>query len=452
MDSAASSPADRAGGAGVAPVATLSIGPAPATTAAPVVQRTHGGGGAFGLATFASLRHRDFRYLWFGTFFMTSGMWVQQVTLGWLVYELTGSAVLLGTLNAVRALPFLLCSPFAGVAADRFDRRRLLLATQPLLLASALVMGALIGLGQLEVWHLFGFTALTALVWAFNTPVRQALVPSLVPRRELLNAISLNSVGFNTTKVLGPALGGALIVWFGAAGNFFVQAVAYACVLVWLYLMRVPAGASPTHRGGSALADLKEGLAYVWRHPVLLGLMVMALVPNIFVMPVYQALMPIFQKDVVGVGPDGLGLLLAAPGAGATVATLALASVAHRVRRPGLLLLGCLVLMGVFLYLFSRTSELGSGALMLVGMGAFQITFLTTNNTMIQLAVPDALRGRVMAIYGIDHGLAPAGAMLAGLEAHFLGAPTTVAISGAAVVLLGLLIAWRMPRIRQMKA
>jgi predicted MFS family arabinose efflux permease len=176
--------------------------------------------------------------------------------------------------------------------------------------------------------------------------------------------------------------------------------------------------------------------------------MIAALVPNLFVMPVYQALMPIFQKDILLVGPEGLGLLMAAPGLGATLATLTLASFAYRVRRTGVLLVGCLFLMGAFLFLFAWTTALPLAMLTLFGMGAFQITFLTTTNTMLQLMVPDALRGRVMAIYAIDHGLAPAGAMLAGVEAHFLGAPTTVAVAGALVMLLALLVAWRIPQVR----
>jgi MFS family permease len=261
---------------------------------------------------FASLRHKNFRYLWTGTIFMSAGQWIQQVTLGWLVYDLTGSSVLLGVLNGVRALPFLIVGPSAGVAADRMDRRKLLLGIQALLLLSALAMGVLVVSGLVEVWHIFVFSAITATAWSVNQPLRQTLVANVVPKRDLMNAVALNSLGFNVTKVLGPALGGALIAAFGAGGNFFIQALAYVSVLAAIYAMQVPSGGAAA-RQASVFANLKEGLQYVRSNQVVLALMISALVPNIFAMP-YQALMPVFQKDVLQVGPGALGLMMAAPG------------------------------------------------------------------------------------------------------------------------------------------
>jgi predicted MFS family arabinose efflux permease len=363
---------------------------------------------------------------------------------------MTGSAVLLGALNGLRSLPFLISGPIAGVAADRMDRRKLLLRTQPVLVISSLVMGGLVVSGLLEVWHLFAFTLITAVAWSFNQPVRHSLVATLVPRRDLLNAVALDQSSFNVTKVAAPALAGLLIVWFGAGGNFFVQGAAYAGVLVMIYLMRVPP-TPPEARQASARANLREGLAYVWGNPLVLTLMVVALVPQIFVLP-YQALMPVFQKDVLGVGPEGLGLLLAAPGVGAVAAMLLLAATAHRVRRNGVLLLAGLVLVGVFLVLFSQTRSLPLALLALTGVGGFSIMFLATTNSMLQVTVPDALRGRVTSIYMLDRGLAPAGALLAGASTELLGAPTTTAIMGCSVILLAGLVAWRVPRVREFRA
>ena len=174
----------------------------------------------FRLGTFSSLRHLNFRYLWFGTLFMSGGQWIQQVTLGWLLYDLTGSSVLLGLLNGLRALPFLIASPIAGVAADRMDRKQLILVTQYVLIMTTLAMGLLVASGVLEVWHLFVFTLVTGVIWAFVDPVRQTLVPALVPRKDLMNAVALNSAAFNLTKVIGPSLGGVLILFSGAAGKF----------------------------------------------------------------------------------------------------------------------------------------------------------------------------------------------------------------------------------------
>jgi len=403
-----------------------------------------------GLQTFTSLRHLDYRYLWTGTLMMGAGQWIQQVTLGWLLYDLTGSSVLLGALNGLRALPFLVTGPMAGVAADRMDRRRLMLRTQYVLIATALLMGGLVASGLLEVWHIFVFTLITGVAWSFSEPVRQSLIPSVVPKKDLVNAIALNSGGFNLMKVIGPALGGVLIALFGAAGNFFVQGTAYVGVLTMIYLLHVPPTPEKARRS-SALANLKEGFRYVWSTPAVLALMTLAYVPRIFAVP-YQTLMPIFQKDVLRVGPEGLGMLMAAPGVGAVLAVLVLASAASRVRRQGLLLVGSIVVLGIFLISFSRATSFPVALVLLVVVGACQMIFLASTNTMLMLIVPDELRGRVMSLYMLDRGLMPAGALFAGVTAHFIGAPSTVTAMGTILILLTLVVAWRVPAIRALES
>ena len=351
----------------------------------------------FRLGTFSSLRHANYRYLWIGTVFMSAGQWVQQVTLGWLLYDLTGSSVLLGMLNGLRALPFLVASPIAGVAADRTDRKKIILTSQYVLMITAVSMAILVASGFVQVWHLFAFTLITGVAWAFVDPVRQSLVPTLVPKKDLMNAVALNSAAFNLTKVIGPSLGGLIIVVFGAAGNFFVQSVAYVAVLWSIYWMVIP----PTPieaRQSSALANLKEGLVYVWSNPAVFALMASALVPRIFAVP-YQTLMPVFQKDVLKVGPEGLGILLAAPGLGAMLAGLMLATLANRVRRQGVLMMVSLAMLGIMMNLFSWTTSFPLAVLALVAVGSCQIFYMATTNTMLQVIVPDHLRGRVMSIY-----------------------------------------------------
>ena len=402
----------------------------------------------FRLRTFSSLRHADYRYLWTGTLFMSAGQWIQQVTLGWLLYDLTGSSVLLGMLNGIRALPFLVASPIAGVAADRMDRRRLILTTQYILIVTAVSMGLLVASGYLKVWHLFAFTVITGVTWAFVDPVRQSLVPALVPREDLANAVALNSAAFNLTKVIGPSLGGALIVFSGAAGNFFVQSAAYVGVLISVYWMTIPPTPLEARRS-SALANLKEGLVYVWSNPAVFALMTAALVPRIFAVP-YQTLMPVFQKDVLKVGPEGLGILLAAPGLGAMLAGLMLAMLANRVRRQGVLMLVSLVALGIMLNLFSWTRSFPLALLSLVAVGGCQVFYMATTNTMLQVIVPDHLRGRVMSIYALDRGLMPVGAFMAGGSAHLVGAPATVGGMGLLVILLALLVAWLAPVVRRL--
>jgi MFS family permease len=403
----------------------------------------------FRLHTFSSLRHLDFRYLCAGTFLMSAGQWIQQVTLGWLVYEITGNSILLGMLNGLRALPFLVTGPLAGVAADRMDRQKLMLHTQYVLIVSALIMGGLVASEHLKVWHIFVFTLITGIAWTFSEPVRQSLIPSVVPKAEVANAIALNSGGFNLMKIIGPAAGGAMIAVFGVAGNFLMQGLAFAGVLVMVYLMHVPPTPVEARRS-SALSNLKEGFSYVWSTPAVLALMILAYVPRVFAVP-YQTLMPVFQKDVLGVGPEGLGLLMAAPGVGAVLSVLVLASLTNRVKRQGLLLVGSIVILGAFLILFSQITSFWLSLVVLVAVGGFQMLFLASTNTMLMLIVPDELRGRVMSLYMLDRGLMPAGALFAGVVAHFIGGPLTVAIMGAIVIVLALIVAWRVPAIRALE-
>jgi len=381
---------------------------------------------------------------------MSAGQLVQQVTLGWLIYDLTGNSMLLGALNGLRALPFLITGPMAGVAADRLDRRKLLLRTQWVLIATAILFGALVWSPFLHVWHIFAFTLITGVAWTITEPVRMSLIPSVVPKEELANAVALNSGGFNLMKVIGPALGGALIAWFGAAENFFVQAACYIGVLAMIHGMQIPPQRAGSTRH-SAFANLKEGFAYVWHTPAVLALMTLAYVPRVFAVP-YQTLMPVFQKDVLKIGPDGLGLLMAAPGVGAVIAVLTLASIGNRIRRQGQFLLANIIVLGCFLMLFSQITWFPLALVTLVIIGMFQMFFLASTATILQMIVPDELRGRVLSLYMLDRGFMPLGALFAGIAAHFFGAPLTVTTMGAIVIVLTGLVAWRIPAIRTLRS
>jgi len=383
---------------------------------------------------------------------MGAGQWIQQVTLGWLLYDLTSSSMMLGALNGLRAAPFLISGPISGVMADRMDRRRLLLSYMPVLVFTTALMGVVVITGALQPWHLFVYTLVTATMFSCNQPVRQALIPSVVPRRDLMNAITLNSIAMNGTKIFGPALGGLLIVLFGAGGNFFVQSLAYGAVIWMTMLMVIPRSDTPgRRRQSSAMEDMREGLTYVAKNPSVLAIMAAALIPHIFSFP-YQTLMPVFQKDVLQVGPAGLGLLMAAPGFGAVVTLIILAASASRFRRTGTILIGALLGLGTSLILFSRATSLPLAMVCLVAVGGTQMIFMNSTNAMLQSIVPDELRGRVMSIYMLDRGLAPIGALLAGVGAHYFGAPWTVAAMGSIVFVLALVLAWRVPQLRSIES
>jgi MFS family permease len=216
-----------------------------------------------------------------------------------------------------------------------------------------------------------------------------------------------------------------------------------------IYAMHLAPHDATTARQSSVVANLREGLRYVRSTPVVLGLMISALVPSIFAQP-YQTLMPVFQKDVLHEGPGALGLMLAAPGVGAVIAALLLASLGS-FRRKGMLLLFALFVLGTALILFSRTTVLPLALLTLVGVGGCQVFYAATSNTMLQIIVPDELRGRVISIYMLDQGLSPAGALLAGISTHFVGAPTTIAAMGCLIIALAVVVAWRMPILRHVE-
>ncbi len=375
--------------------------------------------------------------------FSGTGMWVQQATIGWVTYDLTGSAFLLGAVNGARSVPALLLGPFGGVAADRFDRKRVMLTSQVGNVLLNFGFAVLIASGLLQVWHLFVFTVLTGVGWAFNMPVRTSIIPGLVPRADLMNALALNSAGFNFARIFGPAVAGVLIAATGPAENFFLQSAAYAVVTMFVLQMRFPpASVRPS---GSVTSNVHEGVAFIWKNPALRVQMALALVPSVIAMP-YAALLPIFAADVLQVGPEGFGLLMAAPGLGAVVGTLFLASLPN-LERKGLLLLGSLIVLGVFLVLLALSRSFFLDLALLTVIGAVQMAAVTTNQTLVQLLTPDNLRGRVMGVYMLNQGLFPLGSMFAGALAEKLGAPTAVLIMGSAVAILALLYVRQVPRV-----
>ncbi len=401
----------------------------------------------FRFQTFASLKYRNFRFLWGGTLFSSAGNWIQQVTLGWLMYDMTENAFLVGTLLGARALPFLLVGPIAGVIADRMDRRRVLLANQFFLGFIAIGFAVVVASGLVQVWHLFVFTLLSGAGWAFNNPVRQALVANSVPARDLVNAIALNSMGFNITRVLGPAFGGLLIAFFGPATNFFIQAVCYMGVALMVFPINIPKHDVSSSKGAPILSNLAEGLRYVSKEPTILGLILVALIPALFIMPFVSGLMPVFSEEVLHAGPEGLGLLLSALGVGGLTGALVLATI-RNVGRRGILLLGAAMSAGLLMILFSRTTWMPLSLACLVGVGTAHMAYMTTTNIVIQTITPDKFRGRVMSLYHLDFGLVPLGGLIAGTIAQFYGSPAAVLIGGGITTLLILLVAVKFRAIR----
>ncbi|MCS7206411.1 MAG: MFS transporter [Dehalococcoidia bacterium] len=402
-----------------------------------------------GLArTFLSLRHRDFRFLWMGTLSAGAALWIQQVTLGWLVYTLTGSAIQLGLINGMRTLPVWFMAPLAGVLADRWNRRPLLIGVEAILAVGAFLFALDVARGWVQVWHVYTFAFLMGCGTSFYQTLRQAAVPSTVPRVDLMNAIALSSAAFNFTRILGPAVGGALIALVGMAGNFFIQAGCYVWSAVSMASIRTPLPPGGEGRTQPIHRSFLEGVRYVQRDKQLLSLIVIGLLPFLLAMPV-NSLMPIFAKDVLGMGPEGLGLLLSSLGGGALLGSLMLATMGN-VRRKGLVAFLGLAMMGAGLVLFGFSRWLPLSIALLITVGAGQMTFMASNNTLIQMVVSDHYRGRVMSIYSLDQGLVPLGSLLAGVLATYITAPWAVVSMGGCLLLLGLAAAVALPSVRRL--
>lgn len=401
------------------------------------------------IGTFHALQFRDFRLLWIGTLFASSGQWIQQATLSWLVYELTGSGALLGSIGLMRAVPLLLLTPFAGVAADRLNRRNLMLSSQIAMFVLALALGVGLAINKVGIWHLFAFTFLAGIAQTFNQPVRQTVVFDLVPRHALPNAVAISSAGFNLTRALGPSIAGFLIAGFGPAGNFFIQSAAYLGVVISVAMIVFPNKAR-SDLGQSILSNLADGFRFVARSPLTRLLVIMGIVPPMLLIPAFMSLMPIFAKDIYHSGPTGLGLLLSSIGAGGVVGALFTASLGGMDRR-GLLQIFALLGMSVSVLGFAFTTSMYTALPMLVVTGFCEMVYMSTNQTILQLSLPDEMRGRVTSIMMLNMALMPLGGLVAGISADMFGAPRTVATLSSIAILLALAILMFVPRLRNLR-
>lgn len=393
-----------------------------------------------------ALRHRNYRLFLGGQIISLTGTWMQVVAQSWLVYRLTGSAVLLGLVGFSGQVPVFLLAPLGGAVADRHARRGILVATQATAMVLALVLATLTLTGRVQVWHLFALAALLGFANAFDMPARQAFVVDMVGKDDLINAIALNSSTFNSARIIGPAVAGVLVAAIGEGWCFFANGVSYIAVIVGLLLMKV----RPQERVASSrsvLGSITEGFRYVRRTAPVRALLLLLGVISLTGMP-YAVLMPIFADRILHGGARGLGLLMGASGVGALVGALLLAT------RKGVRgLRGWVALaaagFGVSLICFAWSRSFWLSAALLLPVGFCMMVQMASSNTLIQAMVPDNLRGRVMAVHAmVFMGLGPFGALLAGVLTQRLGAPTTVTIGGALSFMGAVLFALRSPAVR----
>ena len=372
---------------------------------------------------------------------------MQQVAEAWLVYRLTGSAALLGLAGFASQIPVLFLATLGGTAADRFNRRYILIATQTSAMILPLILATLVFTGRVQVWHVFTLASLLGVINAFDMPARQAFVVEMVGKDDLVNAIALNSSIMNGARAVGPAVAGILLAAVGEGWCFLLNGLSYIAVITGLLLMRLPP--RRTTELPDPLSGVIEGFKYVRRTMPVRDLLLLVGVTSFAGMS-YSVLMPIFADSILHGGARGLGLLMASAGVGSLCGALILAS-RSTVRGLGRIVGASSLTFGAALTLFSTSRVFWLSAALLFFVGLSMITHAASTNTLIQSMAPDNMRGHVMAVYAMMFvGMSPIGALVGGWVAERIGAPHTVMIGGCICMMGSLVFNIRLPKLRTM--
>jgi MFS family permease len=394
-----------------------------------------------------AFRHRNFRLFFAGQSISVIGTWIHTVAMSWMVYRLSGSALLLGLVGFASLAPILFFSPLAGLVADRVDRRKLLNLTQVIAALHALVMAALAYADLLGAWHIIGLAALLGIIQAWDTPLRQSFLPEMVPAREdLPSAVAFSAFMQQCGRLFGPTIAGLLLIVGSEALCFLVNALSKLAVIAAVLVMHV---AQRAHKRTPPriFSELAEGLRYAWRTiPVRVLLSIMAIVS--FMIAPYQALMPIFAAEVYHGGADTLGYLMGAAGIGGGASVLVLAA-RRDVRGLARIIIGAATVAGLALIAFAACQWLWLAYLLLMMVGAGLLVVVTGTSTILQAIVEDEKRGRVMSLFTMSFmGTVPVGSLVAGAVADVIGAPLTLAIAGGCCTVAGLVLWRRLPELR----
>jgi len=395
------------------------------------------------------LSHVGYRWLWISGLFTYSGQWIQMASMGWVVYELTGSGALVGAVSGIRAVPMLLLAPFSGVAADRFDRTRLLMWSQWFSAATSMLFGAALALELLSIWMMFVFAIVMGACSVLDRPARQSSAFELVPRELAMKAVALNTIGGNLARVVAPALAGYLFVWIGSSGNFFFQGALYLISGLLVLKVTMPKRVQKT-RGGSAGGQLLEGLRHVARDPTTRLLLTLGALPFFLVVPTMGTLFPIYAKDVFASGPGGLGLMYSAVGVGGVTGGF-IAGWLARFDRTGWIQVGAVVAFCLSIASLGLAPSFNWALLACLLSGMTEMIYAVTNMTMVQLTAPEEMRGRITSVLQLYPALISLGAFLVGPLADLMG-PRATSISAASccgVIFVGIMLA--SPRMRSMR-
>ncbi len=402
----------------------------------------------------AWLAYRNYRLLWCGNFFANSAQWLQLLTVGWLVRELSeGSAVaglLVVTVGGINTLPGLIVGPWGGVISDRFDRRRLVISLQSVMAVLAFCFAALVLTGRVEVWHAYGYVILAGACHAMVQPMRQALIAGTVPREMLGNALATNVLTITGTRIFGPFIGGILIVTLGFFWNFTIEACLYLANIAMIFSLRTPYfQPGDARRRGSFFANLIEGMRYIWSgERAIFQLMIVSVIPNIILHPVWF-LFPVFTTDVLMRNADFGGYLLAVTGVGGFLAALFMASFGF-VFTKGKVVLGAAVTSAITAILFAFSHWMALAFVVIAAMAFSQAVFRTTRGTLIQTLAPDRLRGRLTSLQSLDRGFLVVASLGVGLLSDATSPVTAIAIVGSLGLVLALVCAAVLGRVRRL--
>jgi MFS family permease len=374
---------------------------------------------------FRALKYRNYRYYYFGQSISLLGTWVQNIAMGWLVYRLTGSALLLGTIAFALQIPSLFITPLAGVLADRWNRRKIIILSQALSMVVAFVLAGLVLTNKITVGWIISLALINGVVLAFDTPFRQAFVPDIITRREdLSNAIALNSSLYNMARFVGPPIGGLLIALVGEGWCFFINGVSFLAVIVGLLAMRLE-HREKVRRFGSLVSQLRDGISYAWGFRSLRYLIILVALSSFFGLP-FQALMPLFAADILGGDAQMLGWLTGALGAGALTGALYLAAQKSLLKIPAKTFQTSVLFSGgLAVFALSANTALSLVAMVITGFG--MIVHFNATNTLLQSISDDDKRGRIVSLYSLTFmGITPLGSLLAGTIAEYIGVPYTI--------------------------
>ncbi|MBE7516305.1 MAG: MFS transporter [Chloracidobacterium sp.] len=399
---------------------------------------------------FRAMRHRNYSLFFSGQLVSMIGTWMTRIAISWLIYRLTGSALLLGVVGFAGQIPSFILAPIAGVLVDRWSRHRVLIWTQALAMLQSAALAALDLTGAMQVWHVVALAVFQGVINAFDMPARQAFVVEMVnDRNDLANAIALNSTLVNGSRLLGPSIGGVIIAAVGEGWCFAIDAASYLAVIGSLLAMKgLPIVTGRKPGAGNVLGELREGVSYAWHSPPIRNILILLSIVSLVGFP-YTVLMPIFASDILHGGPGLLGMLMAASGVGA------LGGATYLAARRSVLGLGRVIplmsaVFGVGLIVFSLSNIVWLSLLLMVVTGLGFMVQMASSNTLLQTIVDEDKRGRVMSFYTMAFmGTAPFGSLIAGSLAQRIGAPHTLLLGGIGCVAAAAWFFWSLPRLRR---